>query len=60
MSSSERLFGLQLQDLTNELASALGYASGRGVLVSAVEPDSPADRAGIERGLSSIASATTT
>ena len=48
---SERLFGLQLQDLTDELASALGYASGRGVLVSAVEPDSPADRAGIERGL---------
>jgi serine protease Do len=40
-----------LQDLTTELASALGYASGRGVLVSAVEPDSPADRAGIERGL---------
>ena len=51
MPSSERLFGLQLQDLTTELASALGYASGRGVLVSAVEPDSPADRAGIERGL---------
>ena len=51
MSSSERLFGLQLQDLTNELANALGYASGRGVLVSAVEPDSPADDAGIERGL---------
>ena len=50
-SLSERFFGLQLQDLTDELASALGYASGRGVLVSAVEPDSPADRAGIERGL---------
>jgi serine protease Do len=48
---SERFFGLQLQDLTDELASALGYARGRGVLVSAVEPDSPADRAGIERGL---------
>ncbi len=48
---SERLFGLQLQDLSAELAAALGYASGRGVLVSAVEPDSPADRAGIERGL---------
>ena len=51
MPLSERLFGLQLQDLTPELAGALGYASGRGVLVSAVEPDSPADRAGIERGL---------
>jgi serine protease Do len=51
MPLSERLFGLQLQDLTAELASALGYATGRGVLISAVEPDSPADRAGIERGL---------
>jgi serine protease Do len=51
MSASERFFGVQLQDLTPELASALGYMSGRGVLVSAVEPDSPADRAGIERGL---------
>jgi S1-C subfamily serine protease len=45
------LFGLQLQDLTNDLAAALGFATNKGVLVSAVEPDSPADQAGIERGL---------
>ncbi len=51
ISSAEKFFGMQLQDLTAELANALGYATGRGVLVSAVEPDSPADRAGIERGL---------
>ena len=50
-SRADRLFGLQLQDLTNDLAAALGYASGKGVLVSAVEPDSPADVAGFERGL---------
>jgi serine protease Do len=50
-SNAERLFGMQLQDLTEELTDALGYASGSGVLVSAVEPDSPADQAGIERGL---------
>ena len=50
-SSADRLFGLQLQDLTNDLATALGFASGKGVLISAVEPDSPADQAGIERGL---------
>jgi serine protease Do len=49
--AAERFFGIQLQDLTSELAGALGYANGRGVLVSAVEPDSPADAAGIERGL---------
>ena len=48
---ADRLFGLQLQDLSPELSQALRYASGRGVLVTAVEPDSPADTAGFERGL---------
>ena len=50
-SNAERLFGMQLQNLTPELTDALGYARGRGVLVSAVEPDSPADEAGVQRGL---------
>jgi S1-C subfamily serine protease len=50
-SPAEKLFGMQLQDLTEELTTALGYTPGRGVLVSAVEPDSPADDAGIQRGL---------
>jgi len=50
-SKAEQLFGMQLQDLTADLTNALGYLSGRGVLISAVEPDSPADEAGIERGL---------
>src|SRR3989441_1299481 len=50
-SLAERLFGMQLQDLSGELTDALGYARGRGVLISAVEPNSPADQAGIERGL---------
>src|SRR6266576_790001 len=45
-SNAERFFGIQLQDLTQELTDALGYTSGHGVLVSAVEPDSPADQAG--------------
>jgi S1-C subfamily serine protease len=49
--NADHLFGLQLQDLTPELADALGYARNRGVLVSGVEPGSPADEAGIERGL---------
>src|SRR5213594_4509434 len=51
VSNTERLFGMQLHDLNQELSDALGYAQGRGVLVTAVEPDSPADEAGIERGL---------
>ncbi len=50
-SAAQRLFGIQLQNLTKDLTDALGYVHGRGVLVSAVEPDSPADRAGITRGL---------
>jgi serine protease Do len=50
-SNAERLFGLQLQDLSEELLDALGYARRRGVLITAVEPGSPADEAGIERGL---------
>jgi serine protease Do len=47
----EKLFGIQLQNLTQELSDALGYLRGRGVLVTAVEPDSPADDAGIKRGM---------
>jgi len=50
-SNAGKLFGLQLQDLTQELSDALGYIRGRGVLITAVEPDSPADEAGLERGL---------
>ncbi|HEY3661416.1 MAG TPA: trypsin-like peptidase domain-containing protein [Candidatus Udaeobacter sp.] len=48
---AEKLFGMQLQDLNQELSDALGYVRGRGVLITAVEPDSPADEAGIERGM---------
>jgi serine protease Do len=51
MSSSEKLFGLQLQDLNQELSDALSYLRGRGVLITTVEPESPADEAGLERGL---------
>jgi serine protease Do len=49
-SNAEKLFGLQLQDLDQELSDALGYIR-RGVLITAVEPDSPASEAGLERGL---------
>ena len=50
-SNAEQMFGMQLQDLNEELTEALGYEPKRGVLISAVEPNSPADQAGIERGL---------
>lgn len=42
--------GLSLQKLTPDLAEKFGYQDSSGVLVTAVEPDSLADRAGIERG----------
>jgi serine protease Do len=50
-SNAERLFGMQVQDLSGELSDALGYAHSRGVLITAVEPGSPADEAGVGRGL---------
>src|SRR6476660_382354 len=36
--NAERLFGMQLQDLSEELTDALGYARGHGVLITAIEP----------------------
>ena len=48
---AEKLFGVQLQNLTPELSDALGYLRGRGVLITAVEPDGPAAEAGITRGM---------
>src|SRR5438094_1812583 len=51
VSKAEKLFGMQLQDLSEELSDALGYAKGRGVLIAAVEPGSPADEGGAVRGL---------
>jgi serine protease Do len=42
-------YGLAVQDLTPEVAQQLGIEGDRGVLVSQVEPESPADEAGIRR-----------
>ena len=50
-SRAQRYFGLETQDLTDDLTNALNYAAGSGVLVSNVEPSSPAAQAGIRRGL---------
>jgi serine protease Do len=50
-SNAERLFGIQLQNLTQDLTDALGFARDRGVLITAVEPESPADHVGMARGL---------
>jgi serine protease Do len=42
--------GVAIQDLTEDLSKSLGVPARAGVLVSDVTPDSPAARAGIQRG----------
>ncbi len=49
--SARRLFGLQLQTLTQELADAFGVRGTSGVLVADVERGSPAEQAGIRQGM---------
>jgi serine protease Do len=42
--------GIQVQNLTDELAFHFGVEARSGVLVSGIEPGSPAEKAGLERG----------
>jgi serine protease Do len=49
--AAQRLFGLQLQDLTQDLTDAFGYGGNSGVLISDVETASPAEQAGMSRGM---------
>ena len=42
--------GVQIQEVTEDLAKSLGLEQKRGALVSSVVKDSPAERAGIETG----------
>ena len=42
--------GIVIQPVTSDLAASLGLPEVRGVLVSDVEPGSPAERAGVRRG----------
>ncbi len=44
-------FGLRVQDLTPELAQAMGFSEARGLLVSDVEKSSPAAEAGFRQGM---------
>ncbi len=44
------LLGVVIQDLTPELAESFGVEGRKGALVAEVMPDSPAKRAGIQRG----------
>ena len=42
--------GVQIGQVTKEVAESIGLGAARGALVSAVEPDSPAAKAGVEPG----------
>jgi Do/DeqQ family serine protease len=44
------MLGVTVQSLSADLASSLGLPSARGVLISGVAEDGPADDAGVERG----------
>ncbi|MGA1796835.1 MAG: DegQ family serine endoprotease [bacterium] len=46
----EKAMGMTVQDITEELAKAFDLGRTEGVLVTDVTPDSPAEKAGIQRG----------
>jgi serine protease Do len=43
-------FGLQVQSVTSDVAEQLGLEEATGVVITSVEPESPADGAGLRRG----------
>jgi serine protease Do len=48
--SNPAVFGLRAQNLTPELADQLGLEEAKGVVVTEVQPGSPAQEAGLQRG----------
>jgi serine protease Do len=48
--ASQGQWGLQLQDVTPQMARQLGLSTEAGVLVVGVQPGSPAENAGLQRG----------
>lgn len=49
--AAPRAFGLQVQELTQDLAQRFGYEMGRGVVVTEVEQGSAAEEAGLRPGV---------
>ncbi len=47
---SQQTLGMEVQNLTKDLADRLGYEAGKGVVVSSVVPGGPAAQEGIQSG----------
>ena len=47
----QKKFGLQVQEMTGELAQAMGMPVSQGLLIADVEAGSPAAKSGLQRGL---------
>jgi serine protease Do len=47
---SQQTLGIEVQNLTKDLAEQFGYPLGEGVIVTAVTPESPAAEAGVQPG----------
>jgi serine protease Do len=50
-SLARKYFGLALQDVDEKLSESFGYRQGSGVLISEVEDNSPAAKAGLQSGM---------
>jgi serine protease Do len=50
-SLARKYFGLVLQDVDEKLSGSFGYQPGSGALISEVEPNSPAAKAGLQNGM---------
>jgi serine protease Do len=48
--SSHKTLGIEVQNLTPEIAKQLGVKKDAGIVVTQVEPGSPAEEAGIQTG----------
>ena len=48
--TSETQLGLTVQELTPDIAKSLSIEETKGIVVSEVTPDSPANNAGLKRG----------
>ena len=48
--SVERMYGFALQEISAEVAQYFGFAKEKGVIVTEVESQGPAERAGLQRG----------